>query len=128
MDLRRRLDDGKPIFGTDGVRGIAGSELTADLAMDIGHAAGSYLRGGPVLVGRDTRRSGSMLSSAFQAGLHSAGIDTVDVDVLPSGGISYLTAQSGATMGAIVSASHNPAEDNGIKLTGRGARKGPEHL
>jgi phosphoglucosamine mutase len=91
MDLRRLLDDGKPIFGTDGVRGVAGSEITAELAMEIGRAAGSYLRGGPVLVGRDTRRSGSMLSSALQAGFHSTGIDTVDVGVLPSGGISYLT-------------------------------------
>lgn len=115
-DLRRLLDDGKPIFGTDGVRGEAGSELTADLAMDIGRAAGSYLRQGPVLVGQDTRRSGSMLSAALQAGFHAVGIDTVDVGVLPSGGISFLTASSGATMGAVVSASHNPAADNGIKL------------
>ncbi|MFZ0014463.1 MAG: phosphoglucosamine mutase, partial [Acidimicrobiia bacterium] len=115
-DLRRLLDDGKPIFGTDGVRGAAGSELSAELAMDIGRAAGAYLRGGPVLVGRDTRRSGSMLSSALQAGFHSVGVDTVDVGVLPSGGISYLTSTTGATMGAIVSASHNPAADNGIKL------------
>lgn len=116
MDLRRLLDDGKPLFGTDGVRGAAGSELTSDLAMEIGRAAGTYLHGGPVLVGQDTRRSGSMLSAALQAGFHSVGIDTVDVGILPSGGISYLTSQGGATMGAIVSASHNPAEDNGIKL------------
>ena len=115
-DLRRLLDDGKPIFGTDGVRGAAGLELTADLALQIGRAGGSYLHGGPVLVGQDTRRSGSMLSAALQAGFHSVGIDTVDVGILPSGGISYLTSRSGATMGAIVSASHNPAEDNGIKL------------
>lgn len=116
MALRRRLDDGKAIFGTDGVRGAAGSELTADLALDIGRAAGAYLRGGPVVVGRDTRRSGTMLSNALQAGFHSVGIDTVDVGVLPSGGISYVTASTEATMGAIVSASHNPADDNGIKL------------
>jgi phosphoglucosamine mutase len=115
-DLRRLLDEGKPIFGTDGVRGVAGSELTPELAMAIGRAAGSYLRGGPVVVGRDTRRSGEMLSSALQAGFHAVGIDTVDVGVLPSGGISFLTATTGATMGAVVSASHNPADDNGIKL------------
>jgi len=126
MDLRRLLDDGKPIFGTDGVRGEAGSELTAELAMDIGRAAGTYLRGGPVLVGQDTRRSGTMLSSALQAGLHSAGIDTVDVGVLPSGGISYLTAKTSATMGAIVSASHNPAADNGIKLLAARGTKLPD--
>ncbi|HLF61326.1 MAG TPA: phosphoglucosamine mutase [Acidimicrobiia bacterium] len=115
-DLRRLLDDGKPIFGTDGVRGVAGSDLTPELALAIGRSAGSHLRGGPVVIGRDTRRSGEMLSSALQAGFHAVGIDTVDVGVLPSGGISYLTATSGATMGAVVSASHNPAEDNGIKL------------
>ena len=127
-DLRRLLDDGKPIFGTDGVRGVAGSELTADLAMDIGRAAGSYLRGGPVLVGQDTRRSGSMLSAALQAGFHSVGIDTVDVGVLPSGGISFLTASTGATMGVVVSASHNPAEDNGIKLLAARGTKLPDEV
>ncbi len=122
-DLLRLLDDGKPIFGTDGVRGVAGSELTPELALQIGRAAGSYLRGGPVVVGRDTRRSGSMLSSALEAGFHASGIDTIDVGVLPSGGISHITEASGATMGAIVSASHNPAPDNGIKLlAGRGTK------
>ncbi|MGH8871654.1 MAG: phosphoglucosamine mutase, partial [Acidimicrobiia bacterium] len=127
-DLRRLLDEGKPIFGTDGVRGVAGSELTPELALAIGRAAGSYLRGGPVLVGRDTRRSGEMLSSALQAGFHAVGIDTVDVGVLPSGGISYLTAISGATMGAVVSASHNPAEDNGIKLLASRGTKLPDEV
>ena len=128
VDLRRLLDEGKPIFGTDGVRGAAGSELTPELALAIGRAAGSYLRGGPVVVGRDTRRSGEMLSSALQAGFHAVGIDTVDVGVLPSGGISYLTATSGATMGAIVSASHNPAEDNGIKLLASRGTKLPDEV
>ena len=128
MQLRRLLDDGKPIFGTDGVRGAAGSELTAELAMEIGRAAGSHLRGGPVVVGRDTRRSGSMLSAALQAGFHSAGIDTIDVGVMPSGGISYLTAKSAATMGAIVSASHNPADDNGIKLLAARGTKLPDDV
>jgi phosphoglucosamine mutase len=128
MNLRRLLDDGRPIFGTDGVRGEAGSELTADLALEIGRAAGSHLRSGPVVVGQDTRRSSSMLSAALQAGFHSAGIDTIDVGVLPSGGISYLTAKGPATMGAIVSASHNPAEDNGIKLLAARGTKLPEEV
>lgn len=128
MDLRRLLDDGKPIFGTDGVRGVAGSELTSELAMDIGRAAGSWLRGGPVLVGRDTRRSGSMLSSAIQAGFHSVGIDTIDVGIMPTGGISFLTEQSAATMGVIVSASHNPADDNGIKLLAARGTKLPDEV
>lgn len=126
--LRRLLDDGKPIFGTDGVRGVAGSEITPELALAIGRAAGSYLRGGPVLVGRDTRRSGTMLSAALQAGFHASGIDTLDVGVLPSGGISYLTAESAATMGAIVSASHNPAGDNGIKLIAARGTKLPDEV
>jgi phosphoglucosamine mutase len=128
MNLRRLLDDGRPIFGTDGVRGEAGSELTADLALEIGRAAGSHLRSGPVVVGQDTRRSSSMLSAALQAGFHSAGIDTIDVGVLPSGGISYLTAKGPATMGAIISASHNPADDNGIKLLAARGTKLPEEV
>jgi phosphoglucosamine mutase len=128
VELRRLLDEGRPIFGTDGVRGVAGSELTAELAMEIGRAAGSYLRGGPVLVGQDTRRSGSMLSAALQAGFHSAGVDTLDVGVLPSGGISFLTANGSATMGAIVSASHNPADDNGIKLLAARGTKLPDEV
>ena len=125
-DLRRLLDEGKPIFGTDGVRGVAGSDLTPELAQAIGRAAGSYLRSGPVVVGRDTRRSGSMLSSALQAGFHASGIDTIDVGVLPSGAISYLTESSSATMGAVVSASHNPAPDNGIKLLAARGTKLPD--
>jgi phosphoglucosamine mutase len=126
-DLRRLLDDGKPIFGTDGVRGAAGSELTPELALAIGRAAGSHLRTGPVVVGRDTRRSGSMLSAALQAGFHASGIDTIDVGIMPSGGISHVTESTSATMGAIVSASHNPAPDNGIKLlSARGTKLADE--
>jgi phosphoglucosamine mutase len=110
------LSSGKRLFGTDGVRGLANYELSPELALALGKAAGLQLRLGPALVGRDTRRSGEMLSMALQAGFQSAGIDTVDVGVMPSGGISYLTASGDPTMGAIVSASHNPAEDNGIKF------------
>ncbi len=127
-DLLRLLEGGKPIFGTDGVRGAAGSELTPELALQIGRAAGSYLRSGPVVVGRDTRRSGSMLSSALEAGFHASGIDTIDVGVLPSGGISHITESSGATMGVIVSASHNPAADNGIKLLAARGTKLPDEV
>lgn len=127
-DLRALLDAGKPIFGTDGVRGEAGTELTPELVLDIGRAAGAQLRHGPVVIGRDTRRSGSMLSAALQAGFQSVGIDTLDVGVLPSGGISLFTARSGATMGAVVSASHNPAPDNGVKLLGEGGTKLADHV
>jgi phosphoglucosamine mutase len=117
------LSDGVRLFGTDGVRGVANLELTPELALMIGRAAGSLLSTGPVVVGRDTRRSGAMLSMALQAGINSAGVDTVDVGVLPSGGISHITAASGAEMGAVVSASHNPAPDNGIKLLGKDGTK-----
>jgi phosphoglucosamine mutase len=127
-DLRALLEAGRPIFGTDGVRGEAGTELTPELALDIGRAAGCLLSHGPVVVGRDTRRSGTMLASSLQAGFQAVGIDTVDVGVLPSGGISLLTAQTGARMGAVVSASHNPAPDNGIKLLGEHGTKLPDEV
>ena len=111
------------LFGTDGVRGVANLELTPELALQIGRAAGSLVIGGSALVGRDTRRSGEMLSAALQAGFHSSGVDTVDVGVLPSGAISHLTARAGVDMGVVVSASHNPAADNGIKILGRRGTK-----
>lgn len=117
------LKDGVRLFGTDGVRGLANVELTPELAVALGRSAGALMEEGPALVGRDTRRSGEMLSSALQAGFHSAGIDTVDVGILPSGGISHLTATTSAQMGVVVSASHNPAPDNGIKLLGSNGTK-----
>ena len=117
------LQEGRRLFGTDGIRGVANTELTPDFAMRLSRAAGEALPHGPVVIGRDTRRSGEMLSSALQAGFHSVGIDTVDVGVLPSGGVAHLTGATGAMMGAIVSASHNPASDNGIKLLGRTGAK-----
>lgn len=125
-DLRAVLEEGRPIFGTDGVRGEAGTELTPELVLDIGRAAGMELDHGPVLVGRDTRRSGTMLSAALEAGFQAVGIDTLDAGVLPSGGISLLTARSSARMGAVVSASHNPAPDNGVKLLGEKGTKLPD--
>src|SRR5690606_3734727 len=104
----------------------AGTDLTPVLALAIGRAAGGELDHGPVLIGRVTRRSGTMLSAALAAGLQAVGIDTIDVGVLPSGGISILTDRSAARMGAIVSASHNPAPDNGIKLLGEHGTKLPD--
>lgn len=108
----------KRLFGTDGVRGAANSVITPEFALALGRAAGDLLDNGPVVVGRDTRRSGEMLSLALQAGFHAVGVDTQDVGVLPSGGVAHLTQVSGAAMGAIISASHNPAPDNGIKFLG----------
>ncbi len=117
------LRDGVRLFGTDGVRGVANLELTADFALALGRAAGSGRSGGSAVIGRDTRLSGDMLSMAVQAGFHSVGVDTVDVGVLPTGGISRLTADVGADLGVVVSASHNPAEDNGIKFFSRAGAK-----
>ncbi len=116
------LTEGRRLFGTDGIRGRANKELTADLAVDLARALGEGLAG-PVLIGRDTRRSGQMLVAALEAGFHSVGVDTVNAGIIPTGGISYLTRDVKASYGVVVSASHNPAEDNGIKFIGPGGAK-----
>ncbi len=108
------------LFGTDGIRGIVGEDLTHELAMKVGEAAayvlGSKKKDITVLVGRDTRISGQMLSSALSAGLMSQGAKVIDLGVVPTPAVSYLVEKYGATMGAMISASHNPSEYNGIKL------------
>jgi phosphoglucosamine mutase len=111
------LEDGRRLFGTDGVRGIANEELTIDFAMNLARAAADDISG-PVVIGRDTRRSGEMLSLAMQAGFHSVGVDTEDVGVIPTAAIAHLTDLADASLGVVVSASHNPAADNGIKFFG----------
>ncbi len=103
------------LFGTDGVRGRANTDLTVDLALDLARAAGEGTEG-PVLIGRDTRRSGPMFTTALHAGFSSVGVDTIDVGILPVGGVSRLIRQLDAPLGVMVSASHNPAHDNGIKF------------
>ena len=107
------------LFGTDGARGIAGSELTADLAMKIG-ASAAYVLGEnkkiKVIVGMDTRYSGDMLACAVNAGLLSMGADVIFVGVVPTPAVSFLVTQINADMGVMISASHNPAKYNGIKL------------
>ena len=107
----------KSLFGTDGVRGRANVDLTADLAMGLARAAGDG-RGGTAVVGRDTRRSGQMLAAAVHAGFNAAGIDTVDLGIVPVGAVAYHTREMNAAFGVMVSASHNPAADNGIKFFG----------
>ena len=108
------------LFGTDGIRGIVGEDLTHELAMKVGEAAayvlGSKKKDITVLVGRDTRISGQMLASALSAGLMSQGAKVIDLGVVPTPAVSYLVEKYGATMGAMISASHNPSEYNGIKL------------
>jgi phosphoglucosamine mutase len=151
------------LFGTDGVRGAAGLDLTAGLAMDIAAAAASVLTdseaavSGPVagdtvvgdtvagtavagdaggsghsgkrplaVVGRDPRASGEFLEAAVVAGLAAGGIDVVRLGVIPTPGVAYLTAAMGAEFGVVLSASHNPAPDNGIKFFARGGVKLPD--
>jgi phosphoglucosamine mutase len=113
---------GRARFGTDGVRGTANAELTAELALALGHAAARVLRAPTFVVGRDTRRSGSLLQAALSAGLAAEGADVVDVGVLPTPGVAYCAEQR-AVPAAMVSASHNPFADNGIKLFGPGGTK-----
>ena len=111
------------LFGTDGIRGVANTELTPELALGLGRAVVRTLReegvARPLLaVGRDPRASGEMLESALVAGVCSAGGDAVVVGVLPTPGVAYLTPLLGADSGAMLSASHNPVADNGIKFFG----------
>jgi phosphoglucosamine mutase len=105
----------KARFGTDGVRGVANDELTAELALAIGRATARVIPAQGFVVGRDTRRSGPMLSAALSAGLATEGADVFDVGVLPTPGVATVAARRGLP-GAVVSASHNPFADNGIKL------------
>ncbi|HAX81778.1 MAG TPA: phosphoglucosamine mutase [Actinobacteria bacterium] len=107
----------KRLFGTDGVRGLANVELTTEMAFGLARSAGDG-RVGTAVVGRDTRRSGQMLAAAVQAGFNAAGFDTTDLGIIPVGAVSELTRATNATFGVMVSASHNPAADNGIKFFG----------
>src|SRR3989442_470001 len=106
------------LFGTDGIRGGANKDLTAELALRLGRAGGHVLGGpGPsVLIGRDTRRSGRMLEGALSAGLCSVGMEVRLVGHIPTPGLALLTKTNGYVAGAVISASHNPAPDNGIKF------------
>ena len=111
-----------PRFGTDGIRGVAGSELTPELALALGRAAARIVPGSPFLLGRDTRRSGTMIQAALAAGLTAEGVDVVYCGVIPTPGLAWLAADRGLPA-AMVSASHNPFGDNGIKLLGAGGTK-----
>ncbi|CAN5900058.1 phosphoglucosamine mutase [soil metagenome] len=107
-------------FGTDGVRGVANKDLTPETALRLGLAAAGAF-GGPILMGRDTRISGGMLSCALAAGASSGGAGVIDLGVLPTPGVAALAPELGAAAAAVVSASHNPYPDNGIKfLSGSG--------
>lgn len=120
------------LFGTDGVRGIANRELTPELALKLGRA-GAYVlsRGNPgarMVVGCDTRLSCDMLEAALAAGICSAGVDVLKVGVMPTPAVAYLTRELGAVGGVVISASHNPMEDNGIKFFGANGYKLPDEM
>ncbi|HEY1466729.1 MAG TPA: phosphoglucosamine mutase, partial [Acidimicrobiales bacterium] len=109
-------------FGTDGVRGVANAELTPELVLALGRATARILPAAAFIVGRDTRRSGPLLQAALAAGLAGEGADVIDVGVLPTPALAWLSAQRDLPA-AVVSASHNPFADNGIKLFARGGTK-----
>lgn len=122
------------MFGTDGVRGLANADLTPELALAIAGSAAGVLAAHdrshrPVaIVGRDPRRSGQMLEAAVVAGLASAGADVVRLGVLPTPAVAHLTGAMSADLGVVISASHNPMPDNGIKLFGEGGHKLPDGI
>src|SRR3954452_22565790 len=122
------------LFGTDGVRGLANADLSPQLALAVAEAAAHVLaeRDRPhpprAVVGRDPRASGEMLEAAVVAGLASAGADVLRVDVLPTPGVAYLVGATRADLGVMLSASHNPMPDNGIKLFAAGGHKLPDDV
>ena len=119
------------LFGTDGIRGLANRDLTVELALDLAVAAAHVLvesssnkdHRPTAIVGQDSRASGEFLEAAVVAGLTSAGINVYRVGVLPTPAIAFLVAESKADLGVMISASHNPMPDNGIKLFSRGGGK-----
>ncbi|MEZ3159205.1 phosphoglucosamine mutase [Microbacterium sp. BWT-B31] len=128
-----------PLFGTDGVRGLANGPLTADLALTLAQATAVVLGQGrtadarraagkriTAVVARDPRVSGEFLSAAVEAGLASSGVDVLDAGVLPTPAAAFLVADRDADFGVMISASHNPAPDNGIKIFARGGVKLPD--
>jgi phosphoglucosamine mutase len=119
------------LFGTDGVRGVANRDLTPELVLALGRAAVRVLGGDQrprIVVGRDTRASGELLEAALCAGLCSAGADVVRVGVVPTPAVAFLTADTAARMGVVISASHNPPEYNGIKLFSADGTKFPDEV
>ena len=120
------------LFGTDGVRGLANGDLTPELALSVAVAAARVLVEADsshqplAIVGRDPRASGEMLEAAVVAGLTSAGADVLRAGVLPTPAVAYLVSALGADVGVMISASHNPMPDNGIKLFAAGGHKLPD--
>ena len=123
----------KKLFGTDGVRGVANQDpMTSEMAMRIGRAAAHVFRDSSrrhrIVIGKDTRLSGYMIESALTSGLCSMGIDVLLIGPVPTPGIAFLTRSLRADAGVVISASHNPFEDNGIKFFGRDGFKLPDEV
>ena len=124
------------LFGTDGIRGVANRELTAELALELAVAAarvlgqaGAFAGHRPLaVVGRDPRASGEFLEAAVVAGLASAGVDVLRLGILPTPAVAHLTAHLDADLGVVLSASHNPMPDNGVKFLARGGHKLADEL
>ena len=111
----------KRLFGTDGIRGVTDKDLTSELAFRLGRVFGSLIHqqnttARKVVIGRDTRSSCDALEKSLSSGLVSQGVDATLVDVIPTPGLAYLTRTAGFDAGVMLSASHNPAEYNGIKF------------
>ena len=126
-------EETRRLFGTDGIRGVANRDpMTAEMALRLGQAVAQKFRrarrGGRIVIGKDTRLSGYMLESALQAGIVSAGADVMLVGPLPTPGIAFITSSMRADAGVVISASHNPYQDNGIKIFAADGFKLPDEV
>jgi phosphoglucosamine mutase len=134
MAYRREADaDARKLFGTDGVRGVANVHpMTAEMALRLGRALATLMRNGPhrhrIVVGKDTRLSGYMLEQAICSGICSMGVDVMICGPLPTPGIAFITHSMRADAGVVISASHNPYQDNGIKFFSRDGFKLPDEV
>ena len=122
------MKDLRELFGTDGIRGVANIDLTPEFVVEVGRAGARYLLPGKkgegrVLMGRDTRPSGDYISSAIASGFLSAGVNVIDAGILPTPAVALLVKLLDMDGGVVISASHNPVEDNGIKFFAKGGLK-----
>src|SRR5205814_9573352 len=129
--LAVRRDMSRTYFGTDGIRGTVGqTPITPDFMLRLGHAVGRVLKRSEsrptVLIGKDTRISGYMIESALEAGFASAGVDVLLTGPLPTPGVAYLTRALRVDLGVVISASHNPFGDNGVKFFSASGEKLPD--
>jgi len=121
------MKDVRTLFGTDGIRGLANRELTAELALRVGRAGAKFLAGGKknprIIIGRDPRPSGDLLKCALSSGILSTGCNVIDAGILTTPAVALMTKILDLDGGVVISASHNPLEDNGIKFFARKGQK-----